>query len=244
MAALGSFWPLFLVGLVSRLCWTRSCVAATSFGLARPHASRIAQYSFVASSPLLRCGRNEGPTGPLLPRTVHRTFRSSSFEARVAARGATPNGSQPLPPASYYAPSPHGARQTRTHGGATAEEEPAAALRWKSLGHCGTGLAADSAGPWHLFHERRLAAFRGISAPSSYGGTQGDCARLNGRPGWFCRSSPRLVDAPTCRRKAGDNGGDGPALGREPQHYPQDLEAFRQAILRLDSRFLQIAKET
>ncbi|KAL8455014.1 hypothetical protein Emag_001141 [Eimeria magna] len=60
------------------------------------------------------------------------------------------------------------------------------------------------------------------------------------------RSPSSYLISRSASRSAGDEYGleAPPVFGREQQDCPRDLEAFQQALSRLDSEFMQIAKET
>ncbi|KAL8270745.1 hypothetical protein Esti_005347 [Eimeria stiedai] len=86
---------------------------------------------------------------------------------------------------------------------------------------------------------RLLPPYRGSHCHHHGGGARGG-------PAWVQRSPSSYLISRSARRKAGnENGLDSPPVfGREQQDYPRDLEAFQQALSRLDSRFMQLAKET
>ncbi|KAL8453050.1 hypothetical protein Emed_001106 [Eimeria media] len=75
-------------------------------------------------------------------------------------------------------------------------------------------------------------------------------ASYTGSPGYYhtgCQRSPSsyFISRSASRSGGADYGLEAPPVfGREQQDYPRDLEGFQQALSRLDTRFMQIAKDT
>ncbi|KAL8429141.1 hypothetical protein ACSSS7_006768 [Eimeria intestinalis] len=201
--------------------------------------------------------RVEAPSSSRLQNTC-----SLSMTLRAAPRAATTKSakytflsSPPLPPSL-----PHTCAQVTTLGRDSSflpPRRPAPGLPWSERVHphqnygLADGARLASRGwdvlvlgavepcaeaPWE---SRLLPSYDG-----SHCQYHGGCGK-RGRS-WVQRLPSSFFISRSARRNAGEEYGldSPPASGREQQDYPRDLEAFQQALSRLDSRFMQIAKET
>lgn len=243
MGASSRLWLVLLSELFCWTVWTTKCVCVTLTSWGQSQATGVPQCAFVPSfssscgilhevhlasgSSHVYRGRDNGTSQQSTPTRVSQAVRGSrapravSYESTIQLRGNCSTNTESTSSAD-------GIRVA-----ACSPQLPASPK-----------AAADVAGAYHghLVRGTKLGALGGRFKSDSYENLARHNTRLYEQSSWFTGPPSALAGSAVSQSTMEDQR-RGP-MATESQQYPQDLAVYRRALLQLDDRFSQIARET